>query len=290
MDSFEFDVITLNPQGQEINRVSTKANYRLEDLSRGIILEMVEIPGGSFTMGSPKTELGATKSQIPQHPVTIKPFFMAKYPITQSQWLRVAKQPQINREINPYCSHFDYPDRPIEQISWFDAVEWCDRLCQLTGKKYRLPSEAEWEYACRANTTTPFHFGETITTEVANYSGVDWDYQGKVCSQGAYGAGPLGEDRRETTPVAYFTTGGNQFGLYDMHGNVREWCADYWHENYQAAPTDGSAWLEGGDSANRVLRGGSWNGGPRKCRSASRTKLYPDASLYDIGFRVVYSP
>jgi len=288
MDCFEFEVITLNPQGEETSRVPCKAQHHLEDLGRGIILEMVAIPEGSLIMGSPKTELGATKSQIPQHSVTIKPFFMGKYPISQAQWQKVAKLPQINRDLNPYCSHFDDPDRPIEQVSWSDAVEWCDRLSQLTGRKYRLPSEAEWEYACRANTSTPFYFGETITTEVANYSGVDWDYQGKVCSQGAYGAGPLGEDRRETTPLGYFT-GANQFGLYDMHGNVREWCADYWHENYQGAPTDGTVWLEGGDPDNRVLRGGSWNGGPRKCRSASRSKLYPDGCLYDIGFRVVYS-
>lgn len=288
MNSFEFEIVNVNPQGEEISRVSSQAQYHLEPIATGVILEMVALGGGTFIMGSPRSEAGCTKSQIPQHPVTLNPFYIAKYPITQAQWQAVAKLPQINRQLNPQPSNFEDPHRPVEQISWYDAVEWCDRLSQETNLKYRLPSEAEWEYACRAKTTTPFHFGETITTNLANYSGVDWEYLGKICSQGAYGAGPLGDDRRETTPVGHFALA-NPFGLFDMHGNVREWCADYWHENYQEAPTDGSVWLQGGDANLRVLRGGSWNGGPKKCRSASRANLDPETCLYDVGFRVGFS-
>jgi len=149
---------------------------------------------------------------------------------------------------------------------------------RLTGLNYRLPAEKEWEYACRGGTSTPFHFGPTISTDLANYSGVDWDYGGKVCSSGRYGEGSLGCDRRETTPVGMFAVA-NPFGLYDLHGNVREWCADYWRDNYEAATIE--------DRDRRVLRGGSWNDGPNKCRSAYRVKFLATAGLYDIGFRVV---
>jgi formylglycine-generating enzyme required for sulfatase activity len=288
MSIFQFEVITLNHKGKENNRYRSETQCYTEEISPGVILEMVSIPGGTFLMGSPTTEEGCNPSQTPQHRVTVKPFSLGKYPITQAQWKAVALLPQVNQDLNPQPANFSAPDRPVEQVSWYDAVEFCARLSQLTGKAYRLPSEAEWEYACRASTLTPFYFGETITTDLANYSGVDWEYNGKVCSKGAYGAGPLGGDRRETTPVGSFP-GANQFGLYDLHGNVREWCADLWHDHYQGAPSQGNPWLTGGDSNKRVLRGGSWNVGPIKCRSAFRFKLSPDASLYDIGFRVAYN-
>jgi len=157
-------------------------------------------------------------------------------------------------------------------------VEFCDRLSQQTGKNYRLPSEAEWEYACRAGTTTPFHFGETISPKYANYDG-----------RTVYGDnGFEGEYREQTTPVGSFGVA-NRFGLSDMHGNVWEWCTDHWHENYDNAPTDGSAWVTDGNSDRRVLRGGSWGNDPEGCRSAYRARNDP-ADTYDFyGFRVVSS-
>lgn len=285
---FEFEVITLDASGKECDRISNSARHRVETLEGGIILEMVAIPEGSFSMGTPREEEGWHISQNPQHSVTVKPFFLGKYPVTQAQWQAVANLPKIEHNLNPNPANFQEANRPVEQISWYDANEFCARLSQQTGHNYRLPTEAEWEYACRANTTTPFHFGATITTDVANYSGIDWEYMGKICSKGSYGAGPKGCDRRETTPIGSFQVA-NLFGLYDLHGNVREWCADYWHDNYQESPIDGTAWITDGDSNRRVLRGGSWNGGPRKCRSAFRAKFDPVASLYDIGFRVACS-
>jgi formylglycine-generating enzyme required for sulfatase activity len=162
----------------------------------------------------------------------------------------------------------------VEQVNWHEAVEFCARLSQKTGREYRLPTEAEWEYACRAGTTTPFHFGPTLTTNLANYDG---NY--------VYGSGPKGVYREQTTDVGSFPP--NAFGIYDMHGNVWEWCLDHWHDNYKGAPTDGSAWIEGGDSNRRLLRGGSWIDAPRNCRSAYRGGFGPVVRLITFGFRIV---
>jgi formylglycine-generating enzyme required for sulfatase activity len=232
---------------------------------------MVKIPGGTFTMGSPKDEPEHTEYEDPQHEVSIPAFFLGRYPVTQAQY-------ELVMETNPAtlyeADRFVAPNKPVVGVSWSDAVEFCERLAQKTGRPYRLPSEAEWEYACRAGTTTPFYFGKTITSEVANY---DATY--------TYGAGPKGEYRNGTTPVDHFGMA-NAFGLSDMHGNVWEWCLDHWHRNYDGAPPDGSAWIEGGDSSYRVLRGGSWNFHPRYCRSAYRYGYFPDSRYNDNGFRV----
>jgi formylglycine-generating enzyme required for sulfatase activity len=252
----------------------------------GTSLELVALPAGKFLMGALKTEEGWHPSQSPLHEVTIAPFWMGIYPVTQAQWCFVAGLEKISRSLTPQPSCFKGDDYPVEQVSWLDAVEFCDRLSAQTGLQFRLPSEAEWEYACRAGTTTPFHYGETITTDLANYSGVDWELDGRVCSKGAYGKGPTGSDRRETVEVKHFPVA-NAFGLHGMHGNVREWCLDCWHPTYQGAPNDGSAWLTEGDCNQRVLRGGSWNSGPRACRSAARSRMEAEAGLYDVGFRVV---
>ncbi|MBE7386286.1 MAG: formylglycine-generating enzyme family protein [Leptolyngbya sp. SIO1E4] len=249
-------------------------------------LRMMQIPAGIFLMGSPDDEPKRQDSEGPQHEVTVPDFFMAKYPVTQAQWHVVAGWEAVNRDLKADPSYFKGDKRPIESVSWEDAVEFCDRLTAHTQRHYRLPSEAEWEYACRAGTTTPFHFGETITTEVANYRGTDDKSLGW---SGSYGDGPKGEYREETTPVDHFGIA-NAFGLCDMHGNVLEWCADHWHDNYEGAPTDSSAWIEGGNSSYRVWRGGSWVYYPWYCRSAYRYRSSPDFHLNGVGFRVVCSP
>ncbi len=258
-----------------IKRSQGTAQQFIEPLGNQAQLEMVKIPGGTFTMGSPKSEEGSQDNERPQHQVTVAGFFMGKYPITQAQWRAVANLPEIERELKPDPSRFKGDNRPVEQVTWFDAVEFCRRLSQHTNRNYRLPSEAEWEYACRAGTTTPFHFGETITPELANYN-----------AEYSYGDAPKGEYREETTVVGSFAVA-NGFGLYDMHGNVWEWCADSWHDSYDNAPNDGRVWHEGGDNNLRVMRGGSWFNVPRFCRSALRYK--GEISLRDvfIGFRVV---
>jgi formylglycine-generating enzyme required for sulfatase activity len=229
-------------------------------------IELIPIPAGTFLMGSPLDEAGRYGDEGPQHSVTIPEFWMGKYPITQAQYEAVMGE-------NP--SDFKGPNRPVEQVSWHDAVSFCDKLSEMTGRTYRLPSEAEWEYACRAGATTPFSFGETITTDLANYDG-----------NHTYGNGSKGIYREKTTDVGSFPA--NAFGLHDMHGNVWEWCQDVWHGNYDGAPTDGSAWLEGGNhQERRVLRGGSWCDVPKVCKSAIRIWLAPTCTDSSVGFRVV---
>ncbi|NEO77609.1 formylglycine-generating enzyme family protein [Moorena sp. SIO4G3] len=291
LEPFEFEVATIEWKQTGwfrrkpeliINRHQQQADGFTEDLGNGLELEMVAIPEGSFIMGSPETEEGHRDSESPQHQVAVKSFLMGKYPVTQAQWQAVADLPQVNRELKRDPSHFKGKNRPVERVSWDDAVEFCERLSQYTKRPYRLPSEAEWEYACRAGTTTPFHFGETITTEFANYNG-----------KYTYGSGSKGKYTQKTTPVGSFGVG-NDFGLYDMHGNVWEWCADHWHSNYKGAPRDGSAWLDESDNDNkndnkrRLLRGGSWVDDPGICRSGSRYYFNPGLWLVDsFGFRVV---
>jgi formylglycine-generating enzyme required for sulfatase activity len=266
-----------------IHEYQRTAQYFREDLGHDIQLDMISIPGGTFIMGSPKEEKDSLDSERPQHSVTVQPFFMGKYPVTQAQWRFVAQLSQVNKKLDPDPSKFKGDNRPVETVSWYDAVEFCDRLSTHTKREYRLPSEAEWEYACRAGTTTPFHFGETITTDLANYDGGS-----------SYGQGPKGVYRQETTAVGSFGVA-NNFGLYDMHGNVWEWCLDDWHDDYKGAPTDESAWFNSDDklsdkSKPAVMRGGSWIDLPHFCRSASRLDLNWDGRGYfddNFGFRVV---
>ncbi|MEN8444376.1 MAG: formylglycine-generating enzyme family protein [Cyanobacteria bacterium J06555_13] len=246
---------------------------RLE-VSQALPLHMVLIPGGSFLMGSPDDELERTQAEGPQHQVSVSKFFMGRYPVTQAQWRAVATLPKIGHELNLNPSRFEGDDLPVEQVSWYEAAEFCDRLAEHTNRPYRLPSEAEWEYACRAGTTTPFNFGDTISTDVANYNG---EYR--------YGDSPKGENRETTTSVGQLKNS-NAYGLSDMLGNVYEWSWDHWHDNYEGAPTDASAWIEGRNADRRVCRGGSWNFSPRNCRSAYRINYSPAVRYSDIGFRV----
>jgi formylglycine-generating enzyme required for sulfatase activity len=254
----QIEVVTVNKSGRIIQRQQRIARYFIEDLGNGVTLEMAVIPGGIFMMGSPENEEGRHDKESPQHQVTVPSFFMGKYPVTQAQY-------QAIMGTNP--SRFKGSNRPVQSADWNNAVAFCEKLSQRTGKNYRLPSEAEWEYACRAGTTTPFHFGEMITTDLANYNG----------------------NYKETTEVGSFGVA-NNFGLYDMHGNVWEWCQDSWHSSYKGAPTDGSAWLDTEENTNlKLLRGGSWGYYPAYCRSAYRYNLNLDDLNVAFGFRVVCS-
>jgi formylglycine-generating enzyme required for sulfatase activity len=286
---FYFEVVKVNESGEIISRNQESARQKIEDLGDGIELEMVYIPGGTFMMGSPENEEERRDDEGPQHNVTVSPFFMGKYPVTQGQWRAIASQTnlKVKLDLNPEPSEFteSYQDidrwqRPVEKVKLIEAVEFCERLSKLTGKDYRLPSESEWEYACRAGTTTPFYFGETITPELVNYNG---EY--------TYGKSSKGEYRKETTPVGQFLP--NAFGLYNMHGNVSEFCQDVYNENYNEAPTDGSAWEIEGDSYRNlgVCRGGSWYLNPGWCRSANRIFCVSDETDFNnIGFRLVSFP
>ncbi|MCC5622528.1 SUMF1/EgtB/PvdO family nonheme iron enzyme [Nostoc sp. CHAB 5715] len=281
-NQFEFEVVTVNAEGEPINRTRKRAEFFRESLGNGVLLEMVAIPGGEFLMGSPENEPERYDSESPQHTVTVQPFFMGKYPVTQSQWAVVAALKKVNIDLNSDPSYFKGANLPVENVSWDDAIEFCARLSNKAQKTYRLPSEAEWEYACRAGRTTPFYFGETITTDLANYRGTDWDYQGTLYP-GNYGQGPKGEYREQTTDVGKFPP--NPFALFDMHGNIWEWCQDGWHKNYNGAPADGSVWMS--DNNERLLRGGSWDFNPRYCRSALRYRYARVSRNRDVGFRVV---
>ena len=273
LPTFDFATIKVDRTGQERQRTYHQASIYTEDLGNYQTLEMVSIPAGKFNMGASEKERFSSDRERPLHSVRVKSFFLGKYPITQKQWRAVAQLPQVKRELNPNPAHFQGDNRPVECVSWLDAVEFCDRLAAPTGKKYRLPSEAEWEYACRANSQSPFAYGDTITGNLADYA-----------STYAYASEQGTAYRQSTTDVGNFLP--NAFGLYDLHGNVREWCADPWHENYHGAPNNSQVWQRGGQQAWRTLKGGSWANKPSHCRSAHRSG-YPAESLNRaIGFRV----
>jgi formylglycine-generating enzyme required for sulfatase activity len=325
--NFSFETPTVNLRGEIIKTTTHTAQYFSEQLivntkqlktniTEEITLDMVSIPDGTFTMGSPKNEKDSPNNERPQHNVKVPPFFMGKYPITQGQWKVIATRTdlkvKIDLEEDPSYFKKPYQDqdreidrwlRPVERVNWYEAVEFCQRLSKLTGRDYRLPSEAQWEYACRAMTEPldlakgesypPFHFGKTITGDLANYNATK-----------TYADEPKGEYREETTPVGQFPP--NAFGLYDLHGNVWEWCMDDWHDNYENAPSDGSAWLDNNQEENldaenslestekdgnnpySVMRGGSWCDSPVLCRSAFRYYNFRrDYRINNLGFRVV---
>jgi formylglycine-generating enzyme required for sulfatase activity len=265
---------------------------------------MLYIPEGEYWMGSPKDEKERYDDESPQHKVKISPFFMGQTPITEAQWRFVSNLPKEHQELNPNPSD-NGDDHPVVNVNWQDVIEFCARLSRYTRRNYRLPSEAECEYACRAlplekqslqnqkskiKNSLPFHFRETITSNLANYNG-----------SVIYQEEPEGKYKGNTTPVGTFKP--NTFGLYDMHGNVWEWCLDPWHGDYKTAPTDGRVWDEENENDNRyqnvlnnldkliedkrshVVRGGSWDFAPRNCRSAARD--FNDSRNDNIGFRVV---
>jgi len=337
---FEFDVVTIGAGGK-FHKSRGRAQCYTENLGRQgfldrrVPLEMVAIPRGKFWMGAHPTAIEWIGSLLPQwvieqvmeekggreyfldheipcHEVTVAPFFMGKFPITQAQWQRVASLPQVNYPLDPNptksianlrskapgsamrpmevgASSFDerwYEKHQFGEVTSLEAIEeFCARLSLKTGRHYRLPSEAEWEYAGRAGTTTLFHFGNTLTPELANYN-TEPSHRprslGEILQEQVYGRG--------TEPAGSFHVA-NAWGLYDMHGNVWELCADPWHENYHGAPTDGRVWQLGGDDSRRVARGGDWRGYAWSCRASSRGDYCSDPIVSPdlIGFRVVVS-
>lgn len=261
--------IKLNSYGQVIDRPQTYRQIFQEDLDSGVIMKMIEIPAGTFIMGSPAKEEGQESSEQPAHAVNVGTFYLGQTQITQSQWNAIFP----DRSVKPGNNN----QLPINNISWLDAIEFCHRLSTKTGREYRLPTESEWEYACRANTTNPFAYGDTISPGIVNYDG-----------SRPYAQITMGIYRGQTTPVASFPP--NLFGLYDMHGNLWEWCLDEWFDDYRDAPLDGSARgdLETKDEyKQRVVRGGSWSSAGQVCRAASRSTLPAGYRDHHYGFRVV---
>ena len=282
---FSFEVITVDDSGEENTRITKEVEFFSEDLGNGVALEMVRIPSGSFLMGTSQDEDFKTMrdgfaiyideiSEKPQHQVKVQSFWMGKYQITQKQWRAVAKFPKVSCELNLDPSKFKGNNRPVEKVSWIEAVEFCARLSRYTDREYRLSTEAEWEYACRAGTTTLFYFGSKLTPKLARCKANFGEHFLSVVGVGD-----------KTIEVGQFFP--NSFGLYDMHGNVLEWCEDDWHSNYNGAPENGTAWLSG-SSNRKVARGGSWSAPALDCRSAYRgIDFLPDYWLYDTGLRVV---
>ena len=235
---------------------------KLTETINGVSFNMIPINGGSFMMGSPETEVGR-KDDETQHEVKLSGFMIGETQVSQELWEAVMGN-------NP--SRFKGENRPVENVNWDDTKLFCDRLSQRTGKPFRLPTEAEWEYACRAGTTTPFHTGNNLTTEQANYDG-NYPYNGN----------PNGIHIGITTPVKSYAA--NAWGLYDMHGNVREWCND-WYGAYatdlQTNPTGAATGLY------RLMRGGSSANYAAYCRAAYRSHNSPENRYGNIGLRLVY--
>jgi formylglycine-generating enzyme required for sulfatase activity len=275
--SFEFETATLSRYTSAIGKKAKwqavlnrrKAKCVAIELGEGLTIDLVAIPGGKFLIGSPETEAERGIEESPQQEIIVPPFLLGRYPITQAQWQALMKN-------NPSRFQKNDANNPVERVSWMDCLLFCQKLSQLVGKTFRLPSEAEWEYAARAGTTTAFYCGVTLITELANYNG---DF--------VYGTGMEGENRRQTVDVTSFPA--NPFGVYDLLGNVAEWCADTWHDSYDGIPVDGSAWVSGNEKEPRLLRGGSWLNVPGCCRSASRLKALPNIKSDAFGFRIAAS-
>jgi formylglycine-generating enzyme required for sulfatase activity len=259
LDNLKMDLGAIAVSAIEVNEPDVNF-YALEpskdvnlDLGNGVALNLVDIPAGSFMMGS-----NDYANEKKPHQVTLKAFQMSKYPITQKQYRLVMGTNPSSFQGDENC--------PVENLSWHDAVKFCEELSKRIGQKVKLPTEAQWEYACRAGSTGKYCFGDD-DSKLGNYAWYDKNSGSRTH--------PVGEKLA------------NSWGLHDMHGNVWEWCEDVWHENYNGAPTDGSAWLTGGEQNRRALRGGSWFDNVINCRSANRDWNVADDRDNDVGFRVV---
>lgn len=283
--SFDFETVQLDQFGDKIERQRVTAKYFNEPLKNGIALEMVSIPGGTAQIGSPEAEEYRSEDEHEQHSITLDSFFIGKYPITQAQWSAVSSLSRVRCSLPPNPSKYQGLNRPVEQVSWVEANEFCARVSEISEKIYRLPTEAEWEYACRASTHTPFYFGETLTTDFANYCGENYQQKRRTGRShsyiGCYGQGPLGIARNATTNVGHFNAP-NTFGLYDFHGNVWEWCSS--DSGISSSNVDATTQYQ------KPLRGGSWMSSPAACRAAARLLSSPGCQSATSGFRVVHSP
>ena len=239
-----------------------------------LLNSMVSIPAGTFQMGSTDNEYGWAQYTTPIHQVTLQAFDIGAYEVTQAQYLAVMGTNPSNFKAPSYPGS---ENNPVEEVSWYDARAFCTALSALTGRTFTLPSEAQWEYACRAGTTTLYSYGDSDAL-LGNYA---WWWPNSDGTGGPYGTHPVG------------TKLPNNWNLYDMHGNVWEWCLDSWHWDYNGAPIDGSAW-EPETGSRHVLRGGCWSLTVQflwSFRSALRTNIYaPDGRYVDVGFRVVAVP
>jgi eukaryotic-like serine/threonine-protein kinase len=267
LEDFEFKTVQLSDRGAIAKRETLQGKLFTQAIDSDVSLKMVQIPAGKFLMGSPADEVGRGYDEGSQREVSLPTFFMSQTPITQAQWRSVAKLFKGDSGLHsPNPSYWEGDQRPVEQVAWGDAQRFCDLLSQVTNLTYRLPSEAEWEYACRSGTKTPFYFGNTITAEVANYDSE---------SSSTYNNGPRAKKSSSgTTDVKIYPA--NAWGLYDMHGNIWEWCSDHVVENWK--------------SNYYMYRGGCWEDYPVNCRSASRNHTETAGGTYGgrkVGFRVV---
>lgn len=283
-------VVTVDSTGQVVSERRVEAAIERFPISSGVSLDIIAIPAGTFSMGATNAEALSARRELqhaaaatalrwiqeeqPRRSVTVSAFRVGVTPVTQSQWEAVALLPKSRIDLDVFPSGFSGRDLPVERVSWYDATEFCERLSAASGRTVRLPSEAEWEYACRAGTESPFAFGETLTPELATY----------LCSD-KFASGPRGEATGRTTSVGASGLS-NNFGIIDTHGNVWEWCRD-WHarDTYSTSaivdprgPCSGTA---------RIRRGGSWRTPPVFCRSAARFSAPPGFRHSDTGFRIV---
>lgn len=260
----EFTSVKIDSTGNIIDRPIGNAEIFVENLSNNVSITMVKIPESKVLMEFEREPIEKTKKY--QHQIRrVEAFYLGQTLVTQAQWRAVTLFPKVEFELDPYPSYFKGDNRPVEKIDWYEANEFCQRLSMKNTRncKYRLPSEVEWEYSCRANAMTQFHFGETLTLEVANY-----------LDEKKYATNKQGRYISETTTVMSFPP--NLFGLYDMHGNVREWCSD-----------TGIDLIKNNNNSFRFLRGGCSMSKPEDCCSSSRHRDAPRSKNYNTALPLV---
>lgn len=274
LSTYRFETVCINEFGQTISKRVGEAQLFNEPLSEGAFIEMVELPAQTSSVGSSLTEKGRMPDEDEPRLVAFDTFFISKHPITQFQWRAVAALPQISKVLDPTPSGFIGLSNPVEKVSWFDAVEFCARLSRHTQRSYRLPTEVEWEYACRGGTETPFCFGKTLTAELANCQAD----KKKEPPSAAYGWERASGGEGHTTAVGSYAIA-NPFGLYDMHGNVCEWCLKSSDDEFEIEES----------RYQQPTRGGSWKSSPIICRAAVNMMFASQTKDPSVGFRIVHA-